>query len=78
MTDLLRGSQGLALFASTTQRPQPVRDTNGLTIGCPGREIPVVWPGEVNFMRDYYIDTDKRGPTYFVSDAVPRHLTHVL
>lgn len=70
MTDLLRGSQGLALFASTTQRPQAVCDTNGLTIWCLDEKSP--WYGrEVNFMREYYINTDKRGPTYFVSYEVP-------
>lgn len=73
MTDLLRGSQGLALLASTTQQPatpQAVRDTNGMTITRLERDIPVVRPCEVNFMRQYYIDTDKRGPTYFCFNRV--------
>lgn len=26
-------------------------------------------------MREYYIGIDKRGPTYFVSDVAPQHLT---
>lgn len=45
MTVLLRGSQGLALLASTTQRPRALRDTNGMTIGCLDQKFP--WYGRV-------------------------------